>query len=60
MFLLVLYAAFLVGCLFVLYMVIRKAVHHGILDAEQARRDNESLQRLRATLSKSSNQDDRL
>jgi len=56
---LVLYLAFVAGCLFVLYLVIRKAVHHGILDAEDARRASDSRQQLQRTLSKGTHPDDR-
>lgn len=57
--LLVLYLAFLLGCVFVLYVVIRKAVHHGILDADDARRASDSGQQLQRTLSKGTPPDDR-
>ncbi len=60
MVLLVLYLAFLLVCLFVLYIIIRKAVHHGILDADEARRASDSMQQMRRTLSKGTNPDDRI
>ena len=59
MLLLLVYPVFLVGCLLVLYVVIRKAVHHGILDADEARRASDSRQQLQRTLSKTTPPDDR-
>jgi hypothetical protein len=58
--LLVLYLALMVGCLFVLYIVIRKAVHHGILDADDARRDSQSRQQLQGTLRGQAHADDHI
>ena len=60
MVLLVLYLAFLLGCVFVLYVVIRKAVHHGILDADDARNASDSRQQLQRTLDKGRHPDDRI
>lgn len=38
--------------LLILYFVVRKAVHHGILDAEESRREAATEANLRSTLSK--------
>lgn len=56
--LLVFYAAFWVVGLLVLYVVVRKAVHHGILDADESRRDRESTQRLQRAVRESSRPED--
>jgi hypothetical protein len=48
------------GCLFVLYIVIRKAVHHGILDADDTRRDRQSRQQLLGTLGGQTHPDDHI
>ena len=58
MLLLVFYLVFLLVSLFVLYIIIRKAVHHGILDADDARRARDARQQMQRTLSKGTHPDD--